>query len=192
MIVIVGESGSGKSTLQDYIIEKTNNRYKKVISYTTRPKRSNEVDDIDYHFVDEEEFEKRDRANAFVETSVYNNWHYGLCFGDLTDDSIAILTPHGLREVKKYIDSFHLLIIYLSVDRGSRLAKLVTTREDVDECIRRNISDCGMFDGIRDEVNVVLDNRGYRFDTEHLYKKLEGDIKQYEELCEINKISEDW
>ena len=29
---------------------------KKIITYTTRPKRINEIDDVDYHFVSEERF----------------------------------------------------------------------------------------------------------------------------------------
>ncbi|MDR2883397.1 MAG: hypothetical protein LBU98_06450 [Alistipes sp.] len=49
IIAIVGPSGSGKTLLADYLRD----RYAipAIVSTTTRPKRENEVEGVDYHFV---------------------------------------------------------------------------------------------------------------------------------------------
>ena len=181
MLIILGESGSGKSTLEKYIIENTN--LKKTISYTTRPMRDGEVNGVDYHFVNEYEFNKLESDGFFLETATYSsNWRYGLPKSECTNDRVAILTPKGLRKVKEYMkdnQALYVYSIYLHVDRASRLAKLVTTRPDlIDECIRRNIYDLGAFDGIEDEVDIVLENKEYRFSVETLFDKLKHKLEE--------------
>ena len=44
------------------------------------------------------------------------------------------------------------------------------------EAIRRSISDIGMFDGLEDEVDFVLDNREYRYSVEQIYQQLKDKI----------------
>ena len=46
MIVLVGESASGKSSIERNLVD--NYGYKKIITYTTRQPRPNEVDGVDY------------------------------------------------------------------------------------------------------------------------------------------------
>jgi guanylate kinase len=47
------------------------------ISATTRPKRSGEVNDVDYHFVDDAEFDRMIQANEFVEWAYVFGYRYG-------------------------------------------------------------------------------------------------------------------
>lgn len=189
IIVIVGESGSGKTTLADVldctvrIVHDHYKRYecsfKKVVTTTTRPKRDGENFE-DYTFVSKDYF--KDHLNDFVEYSEYNSWLYGVKLDDILDAlymryttsyglettiPVIIMTPKGLRTLKrvlkkKYGDEYTVTSFYLKVDRKSRLKKLIDTRDDIDESIRRNISDVGMFDGIEDEVDYVLDNEEYK------------------------------
>lgn len=51
------KSGSGKTTLRNALL-KENKELSKVVGYTTRQPRQNEVNGIDYHFVDKQDFEK--------------------------------------------------------------------------------------------------------------------------------------
>ena len=182
MLIILGCSRSGKSTLEEYIVERTH--FKKTISYTTRPIREGEVDGIDYHFVDEEMFNKLESEGFFVETATYSaNWKYGLPKNECTNDAIAVLTPKGYRRLLKYIQrnpdlNINLTSIYLKTDKASRLIKLLQRDGDKGyyEAIRRSISDIGMFDGLEDEVDFVLDNREYRYNVEQLYQQLKDKI----------------
>ena len=47
------------------------------ISATTRPKRPGEVDDVDYHFVDDAEFERLVDADEFAEWAYVFDHRYG-------------------------------------------------------------------------------------------------------------------
>ena len=47
----VGETNSGKDTIVNKICE-MDKRFSTVVSYTSRPKRDNETDGVEHHFVD--------------------------------------------------------------------------------------------------------------------------------------------
>ena len=158
MIVLTGESASGKSSIERYLVD--NYGFKKVVSYTTRPPRDGEVDGVDYHFVSEEFFLMLKKEGFFAETAVYRDWYYGTAKKDCTDDKIAVLTPHGLRQVSK-IDGINVISFYINVPRRDRLIKILQRGDNIEEAYRRNLSDVGVFDGIEDEVDFVIDNNGY-------------------------------
>lgn len=159
MIVLVGESASGKSSIEKYLVEKYG--YNKVVSYTTRPAREGEIDGVDYHFISVEQFYKLKGEDFFAETAVYRDWHYGVAKEDCTDDKVAVLTPHGLRQVSKLPD-INVTSFYISVPRRDRLIKILQRGDNVDESYRRNLSDIGQFDGISDEVDYIIYNDGYK------------------------------
>ena len=50
-ILVTGPSGVGKSTFVKRIVERYPQSLERVVSFTTRPKRSNERDGVDYHFM---------------------------------------------------------------------------------------------------------------------------------------------
>lgn len=158
MIVLVGASASGKSSIEKYIVD--NYGYNKIVSYTTRDPREGEVDGIDYHFITVKQFKELQGQGFFSETAIYNNWYYGTAKEDCTDDKIAVLTPHGLRQLKK-IDGLNITSFYINVPRRDRLIKLLQRGDSIEESYRRNVSDVGMFDGLEDEVDFVIDNEGY-------------------------------
>lgn len=158
MIVLVGESASGKSSIEKYLVE--NYGYKKIVSYTTREPRDGEVDGVDYHYISKELFLMLKKEDFFAETAVYNGWYYGTAKKDCTDDKIAVLTPHGLRQVKK-INNINVISFYINVPRRDRLIKILQRGDNIEEAYRRNLSDVGQFDGVEDEVNFVIDNSGY-------------------------------
>ena len=158
MIVLVGESASGKSSIEKYLVE--NCGYNKVVSYTTRPPRDSEVDGVDYHFITKSQFRRLKEQEFFVETAVYNDWYYGVAKRDCTDDKVAVLTPHGLRQVSK-IEGINIISFYINVPRRDRLIKILQRGDSIEESYRRNLSDVGMFDGIQDEVDYTINNAEY-------------------------------
>lgn len=79
-----------------------------VVSYTTRPLRPGEEQDIAYHFITKEDFFKKEQQGFFAETTSYNVatgdiWYYGSAAEDLTDDKVIIVNPEGLKKLKKLI-----------------------------------------------------------------------------------------
>ena len=158
MIVLLGESASGKSSIEKYLVGAYG--FKKVVSYTTRRPRENEVDGEDYHFVSTEKFNELKENGFFAENAVYNNWQYGVAKEDCTEDSVAVLTPHGLRQIRKNCN-LHLITFYINVPRRDRLIKILQRGDSIEESYRRNVSDCGQFDGVEDEVDYVINNPNY-------------------------------
>lgn len=157
IIVLLGESASGKSTIEKIISNKYN--YEKTISYTTRPIRSGEKNGVDYHYISNDDFLAMAHTDKFAEVGLYNGWLYGTTKEQYLEDNIVcVLTPHGMRQIKRNLDSKNMRCFYIKTDRSKRLIKALERGDNVDEAIRRNQSDVGQYDGIEDEVDFVIQN----------------------------------
>lgn len=176
MIVLVGESASGKSSIEKYLVN--NYGYNKIVSYTTRPPRAGEVDGVDYHFISTEQFKLLKEQGFFAEFAMYRDWHYGVAKEDCTDDKVAVLTPHGLRQVSR-IKDINVISFYINVPRRDRLIKLLQRGDNIEEAYRRSLSDVGQFDGIADEVDHVINNGGYEKTIEEMSKEVKNIIDIY-------------
>jgi len=76
VFVITGPSGVGKGTLIARLLERVPD-LELSISATTREPREGEVDGRDYHFLGQEEFERRREADDFLEFATYSGHRYG-------------------------------------------------------------------------------------------------------------------
>ena len=76
LLVLSGPSGAGKGTLVDRLVEARPSCVFS-ISATTRPRRSNEQDGVQYEFVSREEFERRRAAGLFLEWAEVHGQLYG-------------------------------------------------------------------------------------------------------------------
>ena len=74
--MITGPSGVGKGTLIRGLLEQVP-ELELSVSATTRKPRPGERDGIDYHFLDEEEFERRIAEGDFLEHARYSGNRYG-------------------------------------------------------------------------------------------------------------------
>lgn len=191
IIALVGESGSGKTTLANYITSKEceNANLKKVVAYTTRPKRDLEVDGVDYYFINDNQFKRMIAVNDFVEFNCYRGWEYGTKINfDDGNDKVVILTPAGVRNLKTYLKNHpkikeKVLVVYLCVDRRSRLIKILERGDDIDEAYRRNLSDVGQFDSFEKECDCILFNENYR----KTIKSMASDLLK---TIRINKVKD--
>jgi len=76
LYVISGPSGVGKST----IIKEVLKRFDDVtfsISYTTRPRRPDEENGVDYFFVNERTFKRLIKRGEFLEWALVHGYYYG-------------------------------------------------------------------------------------------------------------------
>ena len=76
LIVLSSPSGAGKSTIARMLLD-ADEDVTMSVSATTRPKRPGEVDDVDYHFADDAEFERLIAAGEFVEWAPVFGYRYG-------------------------------------------------------------------------------------------------------------------
>jgi guanylate kinase len=84
LVVISGPSGVGKTTLLRRLLADLPALVPSV-SATTRPPRTGERDGVDYHFIPDDEFERRRSAGEFLECCrVYGRQHwYGTLVGEV-------------------------------------------------------------------------------------------------------------
>ncbi len=76
VFVITGPSGVGKGTLIRELRELVP-ELELSTSATTRGRRAGEVDDVDYHFLERDEFDRRVAAGDFLEHATYSGNRYG-------------------------------------------------------------------------------------------------------------------
>ncbi len=76
LIVLSSPSGAGKSTISRMLLA-ADPEVTMSISATTRPKRPGEVDDVDYHFVGEAQFDTMIGEGEFVEWAPVFDYRYG-------------------------------------------------------------------------------------------------------------------
>lgn len=174
MIVLIGESASGKSSIEKNLVDKY--KYNKIVSYTTRQPRQNEADGVDYHFIDTKRFCELEETGFFAESAHYNGWRYGVAKEDCTNDKVAVLTPHGLRQVSK-IPEINVTSFYINVPRRDRLIKILQRGDNIEEAYRRSLSDVGQFDGIEDEVDYMICNNGYEKNIDEITNEILKCIK---------------
>jgi len=76
LIVLSSPSGAGKTTISRMLME-SDDEVTMSVSATTRPKRPGETDDVDYHFVDDAEFDRMIHSGEFVEWAPVFGHRYG-------------------------------------------------------------------------------------------------------------------
>ena len=76
LIVLSSPSGAGKTTISRMLME-SDPEITMSVSATTRPKRPGETDNVDYHFVDDAEFDELVRTGEFVEWAPVFGYRYG-------------------------------------------------------------------------------------------------------------------
>ena len=177
IVVLVGESASGKSTIAK-LVEENMPGFTRDVTYTTRPIRDGETDNVDYHFISAEEFERKIQEDYFFEYAKYRDWWYGTAL-DFSpyENKIVILTPAGARALKKAFPKA--VIIYLKVDRRARLIKLLERGDSIDEAYRRNLSDVGQFDRLEKEADYTVVNEKYKHSAEEIFGTVRNIIEKY-------------
>ncbi len=97
IILFCGPSGSGKTTISQYLL-KNNSNLQFSVSVTTRAKRENEKDGVDYYFITEEEFKKRLSNEEFIEwEEVYAGTFYGTLKAEV--ERIWSMDKHAIFDV---------------------------------------------------------------------------------------------
>lgn len=151
-IVLLGKAASGK----DFFAKKMVSRgAKKSISYTTRPIRPGEVEDLDYHFISEEEFKQKIEQDFWYEWDCFRGWYYGASKEDVENCDLFIKTPAGVKSMTKE-DREKCTVIYLDIEESIRRKRL-EQRNDSDDVERRINADREAFKDFTD-YDIIIKN----------------------------------
>lgn len=162
MIILIGKTASGKDSILNVLTTKYG--YKKLVTYTTRPMRQNEQQNITYYFVSEEDFRNKVDNGFFAEWKSYDTefgvWYYGTAFEDLNnadDNTVIILTPDGYRDIVNKLSNKP-KSVYIYANNSTIKERLVGRGDNKDEAQRRLIHDNEDFKGIENEVDKIFYN----------------------------------
>ena len=104
LLVISGPSGAGKGTLVSKLLEKDPS-FCFSVSVTTLSRRENEIEDVHYHFISDEEYDKLLAEDAFIEHASVHGHRYGTLKSEVYDrmeqgqNVLLDIDPQGAREV---------------------------------------------------------------------------------------------
>lgn len=168
MIILIGECGCGKSAIEKVLIEKYG--YKRTVSYTSKEKEQDEIDGIDYNFISFEDFTEKINNDFFVECGSNNGVFYGTTKEQYVNNTVCILTPHGLKQIKNNLkdDTLDIHTFYIKVPRRDRLIKMLQRGDNIEEIIKRDREDTDLYENIEQEVQHVLNNTHYFSDPENM------------------------
>ena len=164
IVVLVGKTASGKTTVANELCK--HHGYKRIVTYTTRPMRENEVQDVDYHFISDEQFNKMVENNEFTEYKCYNAAHGVRSYASVvtseqehSDDCyVIILTPQGLRDLSKKLSRY--IAFYLNVDFKTQLERLKKRGDEEQQIIKRLKNDDKDFENVIDIVDYNFHTDG--------------------------------
>lgn len=153
IICILGRSGTGKSTVEKKLSQLGYNR---IISYTSRQPRGNEENGREYHFVSRNEFEGLIKKNILMEYTEYNGNYYGAPKPVGSINSVIVVERQGFQKIKE-IYGKQAIGVFIDIT-DEELMNRIKHRGDTDtvEQQNRRIEDARIFDGIEDEVDLVV------------------------------------
>ena len=181
LYVISAPSGTGKTSLVQALMA-ADPEIAVSISYTTRPMRTGEQADRDYHFVDCEQFHDLIAKDAFLEhAEVFGN-HYGtaqhsvMALLDRGRDVILEIDWQGARQIRRRVDPC-VSIFILPPSRAVLEQRLRGRNQDPDDVIVQRMhqavdemSHAGEFDFlvINDDFDTALDDLQAIIRAQHL------------------------
>lgn len=143
IVCLMGKSATGKDTIFQELLSNPDLQLNVIVTYTTRPRRAEEEEGQEYHFVDEAEFQKLKKEGRVIEDREYHTCH-GLWRYFMVDDRsievdsknyLVIGTIESYIKCREYFGEKNLLPILIELDDGVRLQRALD-REKVQECPR--------------------------------------------------------
>lgn len=175
MLILVGPSASGKTEAAKLLISKYN--MKKLVTYTSRSMRQNEVQGIDYHFISVADFEQKISENFFIEYVNYNGNYYGTSREGLDSDKVVILEPTGLKHYLEAASDI-VKICYLRCPKEIRHQRMIARGDSVDVIAKRINSDDIVFSEEIENLATWVIN-GYGETVEEVALRIYNLYKEY-------------
>lgn len=154
LYLVMGKSATGKDHIYKAVCDACGDKLKPVVPYTTRPRRVNETQGVEYHFVTREEMLLLEEAGRVIESRCYNtvagDWYYFTCddgqINTNCHDSILIVTLEAYRKIRDYFGRECVVPVYIEVDDAERLKRSIKREEKQEkpsyaEVCRRYLAD---------------------------------------------------
>ena len=185
-IVLSSPSGAGKTT----ITKKLSQKYPNIrisISHTTRKPRPNEIDGVDYFFVNGDEFEKLIKKGNFYEYAKIFNNYYGTSKKLVEDfikkdfDVVFDIDWQGTKKLSQFKELNLIKIFILPPNKLELEKRLINRNQDtnqtVDKRLKQYESDIKHW---QDYDYIVINN-----DLETCFNQIEKIIKKHKQKNQL-------
>jgi guanylate kinase len=145
LYVIAAPSGAGKTTLVEALVDSVP-KITVSISHTTREKRPNEQEGVNYYFIDKAEFENKIAHGDFLEHATVFNHYYGTSKTWVEQtlakgiDVILEIDWQGHQQIKQ-LHPTAISIFILPPSMDDLRDRLVKRNQDKPEIIRQRLAD---------------------------------------------------
>ena len=168
LIVISGPSGVGKDTIIQRMKER-NLPFQFVVTATTRPPRSNEVNGRDYFFCSHDEFAEMIEKGELLEYAIVHNDYKGIPKAQVSNalasgkDVVMRLDVQGAATIRKL--SPEALMIFLSPqDEAEMVNRLQERKTETPEGLKLRIATARQEMTHVNSFDYVVINREFRLD----------------------------
>ena len=181
MVILSSPSGAGKTTISKKIQQKYQN-FKISVSHTTRKPRSNEVEGIDYYFVDENNFKNKIKNNEFYEYAKIFGNYYGtskesvLNLLNNKNDVLFDIDWQGTQQLSKFKELNLLKIFILPPSKEELKKRLIQRNQD-------------KLDVVEERLKAYDADSAHKQDYDHVVinDNLENCFKEVEKIILIKK-----
>ena len=132
IFVLMGKSASGKDAVYRNLLQDPQLDLKKVVLYTTRPKRQGEMEGRQYFFISDATYEEMRKGGRIIEERSYATklgvWHYFTADDGQIDLSgkqayLMIATPEAFLAIRAYFGEGCVFPVLIQTDNGIRLER---------------------------------------------------------------------
>uniref|UniRef100_A0A3B3URH4 MAGUK p55 subfamily member 7-like n=1 Tax=Poecilia latipinna TaxID=48699 RepID=A0A3B3URH4_9TELE len=194
LIVLVGPSGVGVNELKRRLVISEPDRYGVSVPYTTREKRRQESEGLDYHFVSVQAFEELILNHRFVEYGQYRGNYYGSNLDSvqrvLAEGKVCLLDVHPSKIKHVYTSEFKPYVVFV---KPPMIEELRLTRRrakfvcDEDGMQVRMFSEED-FEEMLDQAEMLDSQYGHLFDkvivngdVATTFRELKADVEKLDE-----------
>uniref|UniRef100_A0A672YQT4 Membrane protein, palmitoylated 7b (MAGUK p55 subfamily member 7) n=1 Tax=Sphaeramia orbicularis TaxID=375764 RepID=A0A672YQT4_9TELE len=190
LVVMVGPSGVGVSELKRRLLIADPDRYGVTVPHTTREKRRQEKEGLDYHFVSVHMFEEGVLNDRFIEYGRYKGHYYGTSLDSvhrvMADGKVCLLNVHPSKIKHVYTTEFRPYVVFVTPPRIEELR--LTRRRAKFMCDEEDKNPEEDFEDMLDLAESMENQYGHLFDK----VLVNGDIAvAFRELkADLQKIDE--
>lgn len=153
-IMVTGNTDAGKSTLA--AVMQARYGHPPVVEYTTRPMRENETQDVSYHFVDDDTFDRMDFVESLHMNTMFGLWKYGARACDIVESSIIACGP---KQAAQLLESgMPMLSVLLDIGYDQAMERSLSRGDDPVEFKDRFYRNSSYVDEIRNRVDLLIDS----------------------------------
>ena len=145
LLVLSSPSGAGKTTITRRLVERDGNLAVS-ISATTRPRRANEVDGKDYHFVSSARFDRMVREGALLEHATVFGNRYGTPRAPVEAalaagrDIVSDIDWQGTQQLAQSVRGDLVAVFVLPPSMAALAERLRRRAQDSDQVVRQRMA----------------------------------------------------